>query len=51
MIETLPEKIRPAETETEAEEETMKAQPRRKRTPPPPVIEQHESLVQVETHK
>jgi ribonuclease E len=49
MIETLPEKIRPAETE--AEGEAMKAQPRRKRTPPPPVIEQHESLVQVETHK
>lgn len=49
MIETLPEKIRPAEAETEAE--AMKAQPRRKRTPPPPVIEQHEALVQVETHK
>jgi ribonuclease E len=49
MIETLPEKIRPAETE--AEGEAMKAQPRRKRTPPPPVIEQHESLIQVETHK
>jgi ribonuclease E len=49
MIETLPEKIKPAETE--AEGEAMKAQPRRKRTPPPPVIEQHESLIQVETHK
>ncbi|MCC2680915.1 MAG: RNAse [Nitrosospira multiformis] len=49
MIETLPEKIRPAETE--AEGEAMKAQPRRRRTPPPPVIEQHEALVQVETHK
>ncbi|SEN44695.1 RNAse E [Nitrosospira multiformis] len=49
MIETLPEKIKPAETE--AEGEAMKAQPRRRRTPPPPVIEQHEALVQVETHK
>lgn len=49
MIETLPEKIRPAETE--AEGEAMKAQPRRRRTPPPAVIEQHEALVQVETHK
>ncbi len=49
MIETLPEKIRPAETE--AEGEAMKAQPRRRRTPPPPVIEQQEALVQVETHK
>ena len=51
MIETLPEKIRSAETEAEGEGEAMKVQPRRKRTPPPPVIEQNESLVQVETHK
>ena len=49
MIETLPEKIRPAETDVEGE--VMQAQPRRKRTPPPPVIEQHEPLVQIETHK
>ncbi|HKX52807.1 MAG TPA: Rne/Rng family ribonuclease [Nitrosospira sp.] len=49
MIETLPEKIRPAETD--AEGEVVQAQPRRKRTPPPQVMEQHEPLVQVETHK
>jgi ribonuclease E len=50
MIETLPQKTRPAETD--AEGEVMQAQPRRKRTPPPPpVMEQHEPLVQIETHK
>ena len=49
MIETHPEKIKPAEANTEAE--ATQLQRRRKRTPPPPVVEQHEPLVQIETHK
>jgi ribonuclease E len=49
MIETHPEKIKPAETD--AEGEATQLQRRRKRTPPPSAVEQHEPLVQVETHK
>lgn len=49
MIETHPEKIKPAETD--AEGEATQPQRRRKKTPPPPAMEQQEPLVQVETHK
>ncbi|SEP15856.1 Rne/Rng family ribonuclease [Nitrosovibrio sp. Nv6] len=49
MIETLPEKVKPAEPD--AGGEPTPAQRRRKRTPPPAVMEQDEPLVQVETHK
>lgn len=49
MIETHPEKIKPVETD--AEGEATQVQRRRKRTAPPPAVEQHEPLVQVETHK
>lgn len=49
MIETLPEKVKPAESG--AGGEPAPAQRRRKRTPPPTVMEQDEPLVQIETHK
>jgi ribonuclease E len=49
MIETHPEKIKPAGTEAGAE--AAQLQRRRKRTSPPQMVEQHEPLVQVETHK
>ncbi|SOD41224.1 Rne/Rng family ribonuclease [Nitrosovibrio sp. Nv4] len=48
MIETLPEKVKPAETGAGGEPTPQR---RRKRTPPPAVMEQDEPLVQVETHK
>jgi ribonuclease E len=49
MIETQPEKIKPAEANDGAGESLP--QRRRKRTPPSPVVNQDEPLVQVETHK
>ncbi|SFO01583.1 Rne/Rng family ribonuclease [Nitrosospira briensis] len=49
MIETQPEKVRPAEND--AIGETTLTRRRRKRTPPPPMTVQEEPLVQVETHK
>jgi ribonuclease E len=49
MIETQPEKVRPAEND--ATGETALTQRRRKRTAPPPVTAQEEPLVQIETHK
>ncbi|SCY06787.1 Rne/Rng family ribonuclease [Nitrosospira sp. Nsp13] len=49
MIETIPEKIKPVETDA-AEEPTL-TEPRRKRSTPPPLVEHNEPLVQIETHK
>jgi ribonuclease E len=49
MIETQPEKIKPAEADGAGE--SSLPQRRRKRTPPSPVVNQDEPLVQVETHK
>ncbi|MBA4143230.1 MAG: Rne/Rng family ribonuclease [Nitrosospira sp.] len=49
MVETAPEKIKPAEAGTEAA--SVVPQPRRKRVPPPATIQQDEPLVQIETHK
>ncbi|SCY69090.1 RNAse E [Nitrosospira sp. Nl5] len=49
MIETVPEKIKPVETD--AAGESMLPERRRKRPSPAPVVEQDEPLVQVETHK
>jgi ribonuclease E len=50
MVETQPEKIKPAEADNGAGESSL-PQRRRKRTPPSPVVNQDEPLVQVETHK
>jgi ribonuclease E len=50
MIETQPEKIKPAEADDGAGESSLPHR-RRKRTPPAPVVNQDEPLVQVETHK
>jgi ribonuclease E len=50
MVETQPEKIKPAEADNGAGESSP-PQRRRKRTPPSPVVNQDEPLVQVETHK
>lgn len=48
MIETLPEKIKPASNDEEAE---TALPPRRRRQTPPAVLDQQEPLVQVETQK
>jgi ribonuclease E len=48
MIETVPEKIKPVEANAAAESTLPE---RRRKRPSPPVVEQDEPLVQVETHK
>jgi ribonuclease E len=48
MVETIPEKIKSAESPPEGE---ALPQRRRKRVPAPPAVEKDEPLVQVETHK
>ncbi|MDN5935998.1 MAG: Rne/Rng family ribonuclease [Nitrosospira sp.] len=49
MIETIPEKIKPIETD--AAGEPKRPERRRKRPSPEPVVQQDEPLVQIETHK